>query len=81
MSSASFDALGTDRDLGSEAYRPADFPGCESFHLPASEIDHTKAVWSSGTASPRRPGRSASPPPFSTSSRPGCSGRWRDGSR
>ena len=39
MSSASFDALGTDRDLGSEAYRPADFPGCESFHLPASEID------------------------------------------
>ena len=40
MSSASFDALGTDCDLGSEAYRPADFPGCESFHLPASEIDH-----------------------------------------
>ena len=40
MSSASFDALGTDRDLGSEAYRTADFPGCESFHLPASEIDH-----------------------------------------
>ena len=40
MSSASFDALGTDRDLGSEAYRPADFPGCELFHLPASEIDH-----------------------------------------
>ena len=40
MSSASFDALGTDRDLGSDAYRPVDFPGCESFHLPASEIDH-----------------------------------------
>ena len=40
MSAASFDALGTDRDLGSEAYRPEDFPGCESFHLPASEIDH-----------------------------------------
>ena len=40
MSAASFDAPGTDRDLGSEAYRPADFPGCESFHLPASEIDH-----------------------------------------
>ena len=39
MSSASFDALGTDRGLGSAAYRPADFPGCESFHLPASEID------------------------------------------
>ena len=40
MSSASFDALGTDRDLGADAYRPVDFPGCESFHLPASEIDH-----------------------------------------
>ena len=40
MSAASFDALGTDRDLGSDAYRPEDFPGCESFHLPASEIDH-----------------------------------------
>ena len=40
MSAASFDAPGTDRDPGSEAYRPADFPGCESFHLPASEIDH-----------------------------------------
>ena len=34
MSAASFDTLGTARDLGS-----ADFPGCESFHLPASEID------------------------------------------
>ena len=56
MSSASFDALGTDRGLGSEAYRPADFPGCESFHLPASEIDgyegrlefwdgHTETAW------------------------------------
>ena len=40
MSAASIDALGTNRDLGSEAYRPADFPGCESFHLPAGEIDH-----------------------------------------
>ena len=40
MSAASFDALGTDRDLGSAAYRHEDFPGCESFHLPASEIDH-----------------------------------------
>ena len=40
MSAASFDALGTDRVLGSGAYRPEDFPGCESFHLPASEIDH-----------------------------------------
>ena len=34
MSAASFDTFGTARDLGS-----ADFPGCESFHLPASEID------------------------------------------
>ena len=39
MSAASFDALGTDRDLGSDAYRAEDFPGCESFHLPASELD------------------------------------------
>ena len=39
MSAASFDALGMDRDLGSDAYRPGDFPGCESFHLPASELD------------------------------------------
>ena len=39
MGAASFDALGADRDLGSVAYRPEDFPGCESFHLPASEID------------------------------------------
>ena len=40
MSAASFDALGTNRDLGSAVYRDEDFPGCESFHLPASEIDH-----------------------------------------
>ena len=40
MSAASFDALGTDRVLGPAAYRAEDFPGCESFHLPASEIDH-----------------------------------------
>ena len=34
-----------------------------------------KAVWSSGTASPRRPGRSASPPPFSTArAAPSCAG-------
>ena len=39
MSAASFDALGMDRVLGSVAYRPEDFPGCESFHLPASELD------------------------------------------
>ena len=40
MIAASFDAPGTDRDLGSAVYRDEDFPGCESFHLPASEIDH-----------------------------------------
>ena len=39
-SAASFDGLDTERDLGSAAYRPEDFPGCESFHLPASEIGH-----------------------------------------
>ena len=39
MSAASFDAPGADRVLGSAAYRLEDFPGCESFHLPASEID------------------------------------------
>ena len=39
MSAASFDDLGTDLDLGSAVYRDEDFPGCESFRLPASEID------------------------------------------
>ena len=39
MSAASFDAPGAETVLGSEAYRDEDFPGCESFHLPASEID------------------------------------------
>ena len=48
MSTASFDVTnasnvsrvsGTDRTLGPAAYRDEDFPGCESFHLPASEID------------------------------------------
>ena len=36
---AEFDALGTDRVLGPAAYRNEDFPGCESFPLPASELD------------------------------------------
>ena len=40
MSTDSFDDLGTDLVLGSAVYRDEDFPGCESFHLPASEIDH-----------------------------------------
>ena len=39
MSAASFDALGADRDLEPAAYRAEDFPGCESFPLPAGEID------------------------------------------
>ena len=48
MSTASFDVTnassvsrvsGTDRPLGPAAYRDEDFPGCESFHLSASEID------------------------------------------
>ena len=34
MSSTAFDTLGSDRAFGSE-----DFPGCESFRLPASEIE------------------------------------------
>ena len=44
MSTASFDVSGdesgTDRIGGPAKYRDEDFPGCESFHLPASEIDH-----------------------------------------
>ena len=40
MSAASFDDLGTDRDAGPTWYRAEDFPGCESFHLPASEREH-----------------------------------------
>ena len=34
MSAASSDALRTDLDLGSAAYRDEDFAGCESLHLP-----------------------------------------------
>ena len=40
MSAASLDELRTDRKPGPTRYRDEDFPGCESFHLPASEIDH-----------------------------------------
>ena len=40
MSAASFDVSGTVRDPGTAVYRDEDFPGCESFPLPASEIDH-----------------------------------------
>ena len=39
MSNVSFDARGTERVLGAASYRAEDFPGCESFHLPASELD------------------------------------------
>ena len=52
MSAASFDAPGADRVLGPAAYGPEDFPGCESFHLPASEIDHYEGrleFWNSVT--------------------------------
>ena len=46
MSAASFDVSdvshvpGTDRTREPAAYRDEDFPGCESFHLPADEVDH-----------------------------------------
>ena len=40
MSAASFDVSNTARALGPAPYRDEDFPGCESFHLPASELDH-----------------------------------------
>ena len=39
MSAASFDVSVAGRDLGSASYRAEDFPGCESFHLPAGELD------------------------------------------
>ena len=43
MSAASFDVSdvpGAHRTLGPAPYRDEDFPGCESFHLPADELDH-----------------------------------------
>ena len=40
MSAASFDELRTEREPRATPYRDEDFPGCESFHLPASEVDH-----------------------------------------
>ncbi len=36
----STDVSDADRDLAPAAYRDEDFPGCESFHLPASAIEH-----------------------------------------
>ena len=40
MSAASLDELRTGREPGPARYREEDFPGCESFPLPASELDH-----------------------------------------
>ena len=40
MSASSFDVSNAARDLGPAPYRDEDFPGCESFHLPAGELDH-----------------------------------------
>ena len=40
MSTAAFDVPAAGRTLAPAAYRDEDFPGCESFHLPASELDH-----------------------------------------
>ena len=39
MSAASLDELRTDREPRSTRHRDEDFPGCESFHLPAGELD------------------------------------------
>ena len=36
----SADVSGADRTRGPAAYRDEDFPGCESFHLPARELVH-----------------------------------------
>ena len=40
MNAASLDAVRTGRASAPAAYRDEDFPGCVSFHLPASEVDH-----------------------------------------
>ena len=40
MSAASVDELRTEREPRATRYRDEDFPGCESFHLPASELEH-----------------------------------------
>ena len=56
MSAASFDVSdvsGTDRTPGPAVYRDEDFPGCESFHLPASEMEHYEGrleFWDGATA-------------------------------
>ena len=40
MSAVSLDDLRTEREPEPTRYRDEDFPGCESFHLPAGELDH-----------------------------------------
>ena len=40
MSTAAFDVPAAVRARGPAPYRDEDFPGCESFHLPAGELDH-----------------------------------------
>ena len=40
MNAASLDAVRAGRASVPAAYRDEDFPGCVSFHLPASEVDH-----------------------------------------
>ena len=40
MSATSLDEVRTDREPESPPYRDEDFPGCESFHLPAGELEH-----------------------------------------
>ena len=40
MSAASLDELRTKRESGPARYRDEDFPGCESFHLPAGRLEH-----------------------------------------
>ena len=55
MSAASLDEVRTDRVSGFARYRDEDFPGCESFHLPADELDTYGAL-----ATPSRPVRAMS---------------------
>ena len=40
MSTAAFDVPAAGRARGPAPYRDEDFPGCESFHLPAGKLDH-----------------------------------------
>ena len=40
MSATSLDEVRTHRDPGSTRYRDEDFPGCESFRLPAGKLEH-----------------------------------------